>query len=612
MVSFFMTKDLSVRKKYLDFFREAPRSHQVIPSSSLVPENDPTTLFTGSGMQPLIPYLLGQEHPLGDRLVNSQKCFRAQDIEEVGDNRHTTFFEMLGNWSLGDYFKEKQLKWFFQFLTEKIQLAPERLYVTVFAGNQQIPKDTESIEIWQKLFLKKGIKAKINERIFPYSEEKNWWSRSGPPDQMPPGEPGGPDSEVFYDFGKERKIHETSPYANRNCHPNCDCGRFLEIGNSVFMQYVKTENGFQELPKKNVDFGGGLERMIAACENNPDIFTTSSFLPIIEEIQKITNKSYHDAKNIEAMRIIADHIKAVVFLISDNVYPANKAQGYILRRLLRRAGVKMHHLRDGLTPISGFSMIAEEVMRMYDGVYLDRSAIREKVSRIIDEEMDKFAKSLDRGLKIIEQKENIDGKTAFDLYQCYGFPLEITKELLTAKGIKINEEEFKREFEKHQQVSRSSSKGMFKGGLADQSIPVTKLHTATHLLQQALKTVLKKDIRQAGSHITAKRLRFDFTYSEKITAGQQQDIQNLVNEQIKKNLAVKMKTLPFDQAQKEGAAIVPGTKYPEKVKVYSIGDFSKEVCGGPHIDFTGDLGSFKIIKEEGLSSGIRRIYAILE
>ncbi len=595
-----------VREKYLDFFQKDPRNHKIIPSTSLVPENDPSTLFVSSGMQPLVPYLLGQKHPLGTRLVDSQKSFRAQDIEEIGDNRHTTFFEMLGNWSLGDYFKKEQLTWVFEFLTKELHLNPNKLYVTVFEGNDIVPKDSESITIWKELFATVDINAKEGERIFTYPVQKNWWSRSGIPDTMPPGEPGGPDSEVFFEFTDI--AHD--PKFGKTCHPNCDCGRFLEIGNSVFMQYQKqTDGSFKELPQKNVDFGGGLERLVAVTEDQPDIFLTDLYKPIVKGIEEATKKSYNDNANKKGIRIIADHIKAATFLIADGVTPSNKLQGYILRRLIRRAAVKMHSLGGGLTPIPGFEGLTDQVLQMYDGIYFDRQKIREMVFKTIETEMNKFAKSLDKGLKILEQEKNPTGKTAFDLYQTYGFPVEITKEILSQKGVKIDEEQFLTEFEKHKNLSRTTSAGMFRGGLADHSDQVVKLHTATHLLQQSLRQVLGNHVRQKGSHITAERLRFDFTHPSSISPSQMKEIENVVNLQIKKDLKVSMKVLLYSDAVHEGALYVEGEKYPEKVNVYSVGDFSKEVCGGPHVSSTHLLGVFQITKEESAGSGIRRIYA---
>jgi alanyl-tRNA synthetase len=581
-----------IRKKYIEFFKK--NRHKEIPAASLIPENDPTTLFTSSGMQPLIPYLLGETHPLGNRLVDSQKSFRSQDIEEVGDNRHTTFFEMLGNWSLGDYFKKEQLPWFFEFLTKELKLPQEKLAVTCFEGNEFVPKDTESFEIWKSL----GISEK---RIFFYNAKKNWWSRSGVPDAMPAGEPGGPDSEVFFEFTEiphDKKFGET-------CHPNCDCGRFMEIGNSVFMQYQKQEDGsLKELSQKNVDFGGGLERLVAASSNNPDVFMSSSFSTIIKKIEEISETAY--SENKKSMRIIADHIKAATFLVAEGLVPSNKAQGYVLRRLLRRAAVKLFLMKkDALHKLP-------TLMPGIVNLYADTSYFASKPeTKVVEDEILRFEKSLEKGLKEVERIKTIDGKLAFDLYQSFGFPLEITRELFVEKGQDIDDQEFKMEFKKHQSLSRTSSKGMFKGGLQDQSDKTTKLHTATHLLQQSLRTILGDHVRQKGSHITAERLRFDFINDQKLSPDQIKQIEDLVNSKITENLSVSMTMMSLSEAVEKKALTVPGATYPEKVKVYSMGSFSKEVCGGPHVDFTGSLGSFKIIKEEGVSAGVRRIYATL-
>lgn len=620
-----------IREKYLKFF--ADRGHTIIPSAPLVPENDPTTLFTSSGMQPLVPYLLGQKHPAGNRLVDSQKSFRAQDIEEVGDNRHTTFFEMLGNWSLGDYFKKEQLLWIFEFLTREIKLDPHKLYVTVFEGNSSVPKDTESIEIWKELFRKEGIEGKEGvggkdaietARIFTYPAKKNWWSRSGEPDKMPTGEPGGPDSEVFFDFGQEKLIHENSIYKNERCHPNCDCGRFLEIANSVFMQYQKQADGsLKELSQKNVDFGGGLERLVAATNNEPDIFQTDLFSLIISSLEKNTGASYSEEKNKPAMRVIADHLKAAVFLIADGIIPSNKTQGYILRRLLRRSVVKLHSLTGTTPTVPVFNEIVAAVIKIYSNTnYFEIATPLGKlearndkmICMVINEEINKFSKILSEGLKTISKLDKIDAKTAFNLYQSYGFPIEITVELLRQKDQKLDLNEIKKEFEKHQSLSRTASKGMFKGGLEDHSQQVTKLHTATHLLHAALRKILGSGVAQKGSNITAERLRFDFTHHSRLTEAERQQIEEWINQQIQKDLPVIMKTTTLDQAKAEGALAFFGEKYGSKVNVYSIGDsktgiVSQEVCGGPHIANTGSLGNFRLGKDEAVGAGVRRLYA---
>lgn len=624
---------LELRRKFFEFWKA--KDHVEIPSSSLVPENDPTTLFTGFGMQPLLPYFLGQPHPLGKKVMDAQKCFRAEDINEVGDNRHTTFFEMLGNWSFGAYFKRDQLTWYFEFLTEALGLDPNRLYVTVFSGDerykalinnkyQPLGPDVETIALWKELFSKYGITAKEKEfgslenaseagmgngRIFSYGVEKNWWSRSGAPGLMPVDEPGGPDSEMFYKFPEV----EHDPRFGKKCHPNCDCGRYLEIGNSVFMEYLKIDKEtFKELPNKNVDFGGGLERTLAAVSKNPDVFQTSAFAEIIEEIEKDTGKKYTDEDNKAPMRVIADHIKAATFLISDGVAPSNKDRGYVLRRLVRRASVKMHILNGGLTP--NFDLIADIVLRMYEGVYFDRNKDRKIVFDILNNEIMKFATTLDKGLKELEKFDGTmnTGLFAFNLFQTFGFPLEVTEELFGQKKTKVDKAQFEKAYKGHQELSRKASAGMFKGGLADHSEIVTKYHTTTHLLQAALRKVLGEHVHQEGSNITAERLRFDFSQPQKLTAEEIKQVEDEVNKQIKNDLPRKTETLTYDAAIKSGALAFFKERYPEKVTVYSFGNFSREICGGPHVEHTGLLGRFKIIKEEAVASGIRRIYGLLE
>jgi len=567
-----MVKASEIRQKYLKFF--ADRGHKIIPSAPLVPENDPTTLFTGSGMQPMLPYLLGEPHPLGTRFVDSQKCFRGQDIEEVGDNRHDTFFEMLGNWSLGDYFKKEQLAWLWEFLTKDLALPKEKLYVSVFKGDSEIPKDEETAGIWKNL----GVQE---DHIFYYGETKNWWSRAGIKANMPIGEPGGPDSEIFYDFDTPH-----NPDYGPQCHPNCDCGRFSEIGNSVFMTYKKTEQGFVPLDKKNIDFGGGLERLASAVNSDPDIFKTDLFTPVIKTLGgNITPSS----------RIIADHLKASVFLIADGVTPSNKAQGYFLRRLLRRAMVKLQ------SPI--IPDMVEAVFATYsDTSYFDQ-VNPNQVYEIIAGEQDKFNKTLREGLKKLEEV------SPFDLFQTYGFPVEITEELYKEKGLKFDKKEFEKELTKHQELSRTSSKGMFRGGLQDHSDVTTRYHTATHLLHAALRHVLGSHVQQKGSNITAERLRFDFSHTDKLTTEQIKKIEDLINTKVKENIPVTKTEMPKTKALAEGALAFFPERYPDVTSVYQIGDFSKELCGGPHVNSTGGIGSIKIIKEESAGAGVRRIYA---
>lgn len=595
---------LELRKKFFDFWTQAPRDHVIVPSTPLVPENDPTTLFTGSGMQPMIPYLLGAKYPLGKRVADVQRCFRGQDIDEVGDNRHDTFFEMTGNWSFGDYFKKEQLTWYFEFLTKILGLDVNKLYVTCFAGDKIVPKDTEAAEIWKSL----GIPE---ERILFYGVEKNWWSRSGTPDEMPVGEIGGPDSEVFYEFSQ---VEHNSKFGEK-CHPNCDCGRFLEIGNSVFITYQKQADGsFKELPQKNVDFGGGIERTLSATDNQPDQFRTDIYWPIIKEIEKISDKKYGSSDKFDRQfRIIADHLKAAVFLISDGVIPSNKDRGYILRRLIRRS---IRFSRDLEINQEFVEKIADTVITIYQQPYPELAEFRDKIISVLLEEEKKFRRTIENGLKEFEKisnKGNISAEEAFYLYESFGFPYELTEEEAKNKQLKIaSQKEFLEETRRHQEQSRTASQGKFKGGLADHSEQVTKYHTATHLLQAALRKVLGEHVHQEGSNLTVERLRFDFSHHEKLTPEQLKKVEDLVNEQINKGLERKTETMTYEEATKSGALAFFKEKYPEKVTVYSFGNFSKEICGGPHVENTKALGKFKIFKEESVASGVRRLYAKLE
>jgi len=589
---------VQLRKKFREFWKK--NNHKEIPPIPLVPQNDPTTLFTGSGMQQLVPYLLGEVHPQGKRIFDIQPCFRSQDIEEVGDNRHTTFFEMMGNWSLGDYFKKEQIAWFWKFLTEEIKLPKEKLYVTVFAGDKKnnLTADEESIKVWKSLGLA------VNH-ISPYGPEKNWWSRAGIPDNMPAGEPGGPDSEVFYEF---THIPHDKKFGEK-CHPNCDCGRFLEIGNSVFMQYKKEKNGtFSNLPAMNVDFGGGLERILAAENNDPDVFKTDTFSKIISEIEKLSGKIY-EGNNKSKMRIIADHLKGATFLIAGGVIPGNKEHGYVLRRLLRRSAIKMYELTDGKT--TDFAQIADTgVLSTYDGAQgIEKNKLKKQVITIIGEEIKKFNLSITRGLREIKKIEKVDGKIAFDLYQNFGFPYELTEELFREKGQEINKKQFSDEFNKHKELSRSSSVAKFKGGLADHSAQTIKYHTATHLLHQALFDVVGKDVRQEGSNITTERLRFDFASTIKPTKEQIDEVEKIINEKIEEKLSVEFKIIPKSEAMKLGAKSFFREKYPDMVKVYFIANYSKEFCGGPHVVNTSEIGKIEIYKFEKIGSNLYRIYA---
>jgi alanyl-tRNA synthetase len=621
-----------LRQKYLDFFKH--KKHSIIPSASLLPENDSTSLFIGSGMQPLIQYLLGEKHPEGSRLANSQKCFRQIDIEEVGDHRHNTFFEMLGNWSLGDYFKKEQLQWISEFLTKEVGIDPKRLYVSVYRGNKDIgiERDSESVEIWKKLFADVGIKAKDidlaenngmqNGRIFYYDEEENWWSRSGEPSNMPVGEPGGPDSEIFYDLGADLKRHENSELKDKPCHPACDCGRFIEIGNNVFMEYIKTKDGFEKLPQKNVDFGGGLERIAMVSQEKDNIFQTDLFINIINKIEELSGKKYDD--NVQAFEIIADHLKAATFIMGDDkgVSPSNVDQGYIVRRLIRRAiryGMQIRISQNLWT-----KDVAKIIINDYEEAYPELKKNLDFIINEITKEEEKFARTLDYGLKIFDRRLEsmeksdksaeyftISGEEAFNLYQTYGFPIEMTEELAQEKGFAVDRQGFEEEFKKHQELSRTASEGKFKGGLADASEETTKLHTAAHLLLSALRKVLGDHVFQKGSNITAERLRFDFSHPEKLTKEQKENVEKMVNEVIQKDLKVTCEEMSLEKAKEQNAMGVFASKYGEKVKVYTIGDFSKEICGGPHVESTSKLGLFKIKKEQSSSSGVRRIKAVL-
>jgi len=506
-----------IREAYLSFFEK--NKHVRLPSARLVPENDPTTLFTGSGMQPMLPYLLGQAHPQGKRLTDSQKCLRVQDIDEIGDKRHTTFFEMLGNWSLGDYFKGEQLPWIYAFLTKELGLDPTRLHVTVFSGNEELdlPKDTESAEIWKKI----GVPA---DHISYYGEDKNWWSRSGAPHNMPVGEPGGPDSELFWDFGADLQLHENSPYKNESCHVNCDCGRFMEIGNSVFMEYVKTATGFEKLPQKNVDFGGGLERIAAAVQDTPDVFKLDVFEAAKTVLEKVSQKTYGaEEAETRAFGVILDHLRAATFLIGDGVVPANKDQGYFARRLIRRA---VRFSRTLGIQDSFCSEVSAAFIAAYAASYPDLAAQRELILKEIAAEEAKFSRTLSTGLKMFQKystEKYISAQQAFDLYQSFGFPLEMTLELAQEKGLSVDVAGFKQAFLQHQSGSRAGAEQKFKGGLSDHSQKSVQYHTATHLLHQALRTVLGDHVFQKGSNITPERLRFDFSHGAKMTAEEIKD-----------------------------------------------------------------------------------------
>jgi len=649
-----------IRQKYLEFFKA--RGHALIPRALLVPQNDPTTLFTGSGMQPMIPYLLGEEHPEGVRLADSQTCLRAQDIEEVGDNRHTTFFEMLGNWSLGDYFKREQIEWMWEFLTEVVGLDPAKLYITCFIGAPEydIPKDEEAAEIWAKLFAAKQISngiadigseadgykrgIKDGERIFYYDGSKNWWSRNGKPETTPVGDPCGPDTEMFYDFGTAH-----NPEYGEHCHPNCDCGRFMEIGNNVFMAYRKVAEGkFELLEAPNIDHGSGLERIAAASIDDPDVFKISLMWPIIEELEKISGKKYDS--HTQSMRVIADHLRAATFLAVDGVVPSNKEQGYVMRRLVRRAirfafdlGVEQNFM-EHIVPV---------IADLYHEDLPEVAENREKVIEILVKEEKVFRQTLRKGLGMLKRLAypadgthgvvtantkpgevisvepyalQIDGGVVFTLYDTYGFPVELTEEEAVTNGITMQagwREQFESLMNKQKARSQTAAKGVFKGGLGGQTMQHKKYHTATHLMYQALRQTLGDHVIQHGSNITEERLRFDFSHPDKMTPEQIKQVEDIVNEQIQKDLKVSYAEYPTAVARGEmGALGAFGDRYGDTVKVYKmIADgaekpFSFEICGGPHVDHTMQLAEdgkhFKILKEESSSAGIRRIKAVLQ
>ncbi|MBF8250333.1 MAG: alanyl-tRNA synthetase AlaRS, alanyl-tRNA synthetase, partial [Candidatus Levybacteria bacterium] len=607
---------LKIIEKYIDFFEK--RGHKRIPNAPLVPQNDPTTLFTSSGMQPLVPYLLGEAHPMGKKLVNVQNSFRAVDIEEVGDNRHTTFFRMLGNWSLGDYFKKEQLPWIWEFVTRELGIPANKLYVTVFKGYKSIPKDTESEKIWTEILTKEGLNSK--ERIFFY-DTQNWWSRAGEPDKMPAGEPGGPDSEIFFDFGTPH----TTEYG-RECHPNCRCGRFLEIVNSVFMEYssfastfVKTsadkkgtdgrsKNTFIKLPQRNVDHGAGVERLLAAVENKQDIFQTSLFAPIINLIKSNTKKNYQD--NLKEMRIIADHLAGSIFIIAAGTTPSNKDHGYILRRLIRRVLDNFYKL--GGTNISP---VLEKIVEQYgktDNYLMEKF---ENIKNTVLEEEQKYKNTLANAKEFILKKyktgdelkgvTEISSEDAFILYSTHGLSPTQIKSL----GYAFNDQEFAEKMKAHQALSKKGAEQKFKGGLADHSEATIMGHTATHLLHKALRDLLGNHVHQTGSNITSERVRFDFSFDRNLTPDELKKIENTVNEKIKENLPVHFEMLTLAKAKEIGAIGLFDEKYGQTVKVYFVGDYSVEFCGGPHVAFTSKIKSFRIIKQENIGKGNRRIYA---
>ena len=576
-----------LKQKYLEFFEE--RGHAIVPSAPLIPEHDPSVLFTTSGMHPLVPYLLGQPHPQGTRLADVQKCIRTTDIDDVGDDTHLTFFEMLGNWSLGDYFKKEAITWSFEFLMKVLNLDPKKLHVTVFAGDEDAPRDEEAANIWRSL----GIHEK---RIYYFPKEDNWWIQS-----INLG-PCGPDTEMFIDTGK--------PKCGSDCKPGCHCGKYFEVWNDVFMQYNRTKEGIYEpLKQKNVDTGMGVERTLAMIHGLKSVYETDIFLPLLRIVQD-TSTAYKE----RSARIIVDHVRAATFILGDErgISPSNVGQGYILRRLIRRA---IRHARligagEGL-----IQKLSSEIINIAEADYPLLNEKRDFIINELTNEEKKFLNTIEKGLKAFDKlvsNESISGKNAFLLFQSYGFPIEITKEIAEEKGIRLDLIGYEEEFKKHQEISRVGAEKEFKGGLADTSIESIKLHTATHLLGEALRRILSNDIKQKGSNITAERLRFDFNFGRKVTPEELKRVEALVNEHINQGLPVIKEEMTFEEAQETGAQAEFEQKYSEYVFVYSIGAFSKEICGGPHVNNTNELGAFKILKEEAVAAGVRRIKAVLK
>ena len=583
-------KAIEIRNKYLNFFKK--HGHAVIPSASLIPENDPSVLFTTAGMQPLVPYLLGEKHPSGTRLTDYQKCLRTNDIEEVGDNRHLTYFEMLGNWSLGDYFKEESIQMSFDFLTKELQIPVEKLSVTVFAGDEDCPRDTVAAECWKKA----GI---LDGHIYYYGKDDNWWIA---------GEEGpcGPDTEMFYDTGK--------PACGPDCQPSCDCGKYVEIWNNVFMEYFKSKDGkYSKLAQRNVDTGLGLERMTMLLQGKETPFDTELFKPVMDKLSELQK-----VDNIESRRIIAEHLRSSMMVISDGGRPSNVDRGYILRRLIRRMVRHMNKLQINLDEI--LTLIDINVENLKE-MYPDLEKNQELIKNVIIEEKNKFVKTLAHGEKEFEKEMNkakeqgktkIDGKVVFKLYDTYGFPPEVTSELAQENNMTVDMKEFDELFKAHQEKSRMGSEQKFKGGLAEQNDTTIAYHTATHLLNAALKVVLGPETHQRGSNITVDRMRFDFNCDHKMTDEEKKQTEDLVNKWIQDAIPVTVEEMKKDEAVKSGAECMFIEKYPDVVTVYTIGNVSKELCGGPHVKNTSELGKFKIKKEEASSAGVRRIKAILE
>ena len=583
-------KAIEIRNTYLKFFEK--HGHKIIPSAPLIPENDPSVLFTTAGMQPLVPYLLGETHPEGKRLTDYQKCLRTNDIDEVGDNRHLTYFEMLGNWSLGDYFKEEAIAMSYELLTKEFGIDPNKLSVTCFAGDEDAPRDEVAANAWKKA----GIPE---ERIYFYGKDDNWWIA---------GEEGpcGPDTEMYLDTGK--------PACGPDCQPSCSCGKYVEIWNNVFMEYYKSKDGsISKLKQQNVDTGLGLERMTMLLQGKETPFDTEIFLPIMEKLKELAKQD-----SIESRRIVAEHLRASIMVIADGGKPSNIDRGYVLRKLIRRMTRHLNKLQINLDELGNLIDLYIDTLQE---LYPELQSKKDMIKQTIIEEKNKFMKTLSHGEKEFEKvvakakqenKTMIDGYTIFKLYETYGFPPEITTDLAKEQGFTVDLSEFDKLFKEHQEKSRQGSELKFKGGLAEQNEQTIAYHTATHLLHKALQIVLGDHAKQCGSNITTERLRFDFTHPEKMTKEQLQQVENLVNEQIKRDLPVTCEEMTLEEAKASGATGLFENKYGEKVKVYTIGDFSKEICGGPHVTHTGELGHFKIKKEESSSAGVRRIKAILE
>lgn len=588
-------KAIEIRNKYLDFFKR--HGHAVIPSAPLIPENDPSVLFTTAGMQPLVPYLLGEKHPEGTRLTDFQKCLRTNDIDEVGDNRHLTYFEMLGNWSLGDYFKEESIAMSFEFLTKELGIPVEKLSVTCFAGDKDCQRDEVTASCWKKA----GIPE---DRIYYFGKDDNWWIA---------GEEGpcGPDTEMFYDTGK--------PKCSENCNPSCGCGKYVEIWNNVFMEFFKTKDGkYTKLKQHNVDTGLGLERMTMLLQGKETPFDTELFKPVMDKLQELAGEN----DSIESRRIVAEHLRASMMIIQDGGLPSNVDRGYILRRLIRRM---VRHLRKLQINLNELGELIDLNIDTLKEMYPELHQNSDKIKSVIIEEKDKFEKTLERGErefnKIVnrmknEGKDTISGQDLFTLYETYGFPPEVTQDLAREAGLKVDTTEFDKLFKEHQEKSRMGSEQKFKGGLAGTGEQEVRYHTATHLLNAALKVILGKDVHQKGSNITPERMRFDFSCDHKLTDEEKNKVEDLVNEWISRGLDVKCEEMKKDDAIKSGAECMFIEKYPDIVTVYSIGNdketVSKELCGGPHVKNTSELGHFKIKKEEASSAGVRRIKAILE